>query len=165
MTLMVAVRPAFILGKKKKKKRKKRRMWTLKFHLLFKFCCSSWQIYHLPFRYLWMIRWKVLGTKCFIRVFKSRTFNFIENIVKLGFRAITSEIYGSEFVTNWTQNCQWKVKAERRMICCSQTILMLQKVKIMPAETFTSNSDDFETTRYMGPQWQKVPRKPVKLDH
>ena len=43
---------------------------------------------------------------------KSRTSVLLKNIVKLGFRAITSEIYGSQFVTNWTQNSQ------RRVICC-----------------------------------------------
>ena len=33
----------------------------------------------------------------------------------------------------------------------------------MSGETFTLNSDDFETTRYLGPQWQEGARKPVKL--
>ena len=56
-------------------------------------------------------------------------------------------------------------EAWRHTIRCRQTILMLQNVKMMPAETFTSNSDDFETTRYMGPQWQEVAQKPVKLGH
>ena len=33
----------------------------------------------------------------------------------------------------------------------------------MPAETFMSSSDNFETTSYMGPQLQEVAQKPVKL--
>ena len=42
---------------------------------------------------------------------------------------------------------------------------MLQEENIMPAETFTANSGDVETTRYMGHQWQEVARKTVKFGH
>ena len=30
---------------------------------------------------------------------------------------------------------------------------------------FNTNSDGFETTSYMGPQWQEVAQKLVKLSH
>ena len=45
-----------------------------------------------------------------------------------------------------------KTANKSRKIRCSQTVFMLQKVNIMPGETFTLNSDDFETTRYLSPQ-------------
>ena len=35
----------------------------------------------------------------------------------------------------------------------------------MPGETFTLNSDNFETTRYLGLQWKEVARKPVHMIH
>ena len=37
-------------------------------------------------------------------------------------------------------------------VMCSQTLLMLQEENIVPAETFTANSGDVESTRYMGHQ-------------
>ena len=59
------------------RQKKKRHIWTfiksciiLKlWNSMFEFYCFSWQIYHQPFRYLWMIGWKVLATKALYTCF------------------------------------------------------------------------------------------------
>ena len=42
---------------------------------------------------------------------------------------------------------------------------MLQKEKTLPADTFTTKTDNFKTARYKEHQWFEVTRKPMKLCH
>ena len=121
--------------KKKKKKKKKRRVWTfIKVCIIFKGKNSVWSFYFIIFhekttinafvifgrasgKYRTLNRLSMIPdnetpkTPTSVNSFKikTRTFVLLENIIKLGFRTITSETCESEFVTSWTQNSKWKV--------------------------------------------------------
>ena len=63
-----------------------------------------------------------------------------------------------------TQNSQWKEKALRRVIWCSQAgNFDATEGKYINAWRNVYIKDDFETIRYLGPQWQEIARNPVKL--